>query len=754
MDFERFTKKAASSVNAAIECAGKMGHTYVGSEHMLLGLLTENGSVASAVLKMNGIKEQDVYEKLSMIIGRGNPVALDAGCITPALRRLLDKAVELAEESGTKPAATEHILIALVSDTGCSASSLIKSLGGSLIKICSDCSCGDELRGHVALIQPDRKQYPNLYKYGKNLTEPIHSAAFDPVICRENEIEQVIRIISRRTKNNPCLVGEAGVGKTAIVEGLAQRIISGAVPEKIRNKRVFTLDLTSMLAGAKYRGDFEERIKSCVDEAAEAGNIILFIDEMHMIVGAGAAEGAIDAANILKPQLARGEIQVIGATTYDEYNKFIVKDSALERRFRAVYINEPTTEQAVEILRGLRGAYEKFHNVSINDDAVNAAVTMSVRYITDRCLPDKAIDLIDEACSAAVLRGSAKKKRCVITQEDIAAVISASTGIPLSSLTREETQRLISLEEELSKRVIGQEDAVRAVSEAIRRGRIGLKEQTRPIGSFVFLGTTGTGKTELCRALAECLFDRDDSIIRVDMSEFMEAHSVSKLIGAPPGYVGYEDNSGILTEQIRKKPYSVVLFDEFEKAGADVLNILLQILEDGMLTDSRGRKADFRNSIIILTSNAGSDSASQGLGFECSRDEASDNTELLKKVMRPELINRLDAVIRFRTPGYKELFSISEKLLDKLTERAREIGIELRYEQSVADVLAKTPKTSKFGARPIRRRISSELETMITHGLLDGSILKGDKVILTAENDCIRIYKPEKSIVSAEKTIV
>lgn len=750
INFDEFTGKAANSLRIAATAAGEMGHTYLGSEHLLIGLLRESTCIAATVLRANGIKEAAVISHLRNIIGQGTPVSLDLESATPAFHRILRNAIEMSK--GTT--GTEHILLAISKDSGCCASSILKSLGASTSKICADCAsvCDGAVPDETLPVinKADMKQLPNLAKYGRNMADIICEKGFDPVIGRDEEITRVIRIIARRTKNNPCLIGEAGVGKTAIVEGLAQLMARGKIPDSICEKQIISLDLTAMLAGAKYRGDFEERIKACIDEAAKAGNVILFIDELHTIVGAGAAEGAIDAANILKPQLARGELQIIGATTPEEYRRHIEKDSALDRRFQPVIVDEPTPERAIEILDGLKKCYERFHRVRIQDEAIKSAVDYSVRYISDRCLPDKAIDLIDEACALSALRtnseigcaesleeladlsrkysASAKKRREVsimpeVTADDIAEIAAMCTGIPLSRIKRSESERLLNLESELHSRVTGQNVAVKALCGAIRRGRVGLREPKRPIGSFLFTGPTGVGKTELCRALAECLFDDEDRIIRMDMSEYMEKHSVARLIGAPPGYVGYEEG-GRLTEDVRRKPYSVVLFDEIEKAHPDVLNILLQIVEDGNLCTSQGKRIDFRNTVIILTSNI-CDKDSSSLGFIKNHGELRGMPEL-ERVFRPELINRLDSIIRFSKLGRLELEEITQRMLESLAKRALALGINLSFSPEAVEYLAQTPETEKFGARPLRRRIVDEVENMLSHQILEQSIKDGD----------------------------
>ena len=714
-NFEMFTRRAVNSIETAIEAASQMGHTYVGTEHIILGFVQEGGNIAASVLKSNNITLNDIYDQMVLFIGKGEKTHLTYDNFTPALRRIFNSAAAAAESSGTKLVGTEHIFMSLLKEPGCGAMSFLRAMGANPAKLYNDCAgayTGEIPAEVLKYSQPDRKQIPTLYKYGKSLTEEALERKHDPLIGREKEIERVLQILARRNKNNPCLIGEAGVGKTAIVEGLAQIFVSGKVPDELKNKNIFSLDLTAMLAGAKYRGDFEERIKTCIEEVINVGNVILFIDEIHSIVGAGAAEGAIDAANIIKPQLARGEIQIIGATTIEEYRKNIEKDSALERRFQPVLISEPDEDQTFNILKGLREQYENYHNVIISDEVIKSAVNLSVRYINDRFLPDKAIDIIDEAASKAKIRGARKEssrekndvlqmtdefitlesiekafkkksKNSVlrpvkITVDDTAGVVSEWTGIPVKSISKDEESKLLNLESNLRKRVIGQEKAVSAIAKAIRRSRTGLKEPNKPIGSFIFMGPTGVGKTELSKAAAEFIFDSERNLIKIDMSEYMEKHSVSKLIGAPPGYAGF-DESGTLTDKIRRKPYCVLLFDEIEKAHPEVLNILLQILEDGVLTDSKGRKTDFKNTLIILTSNIGSELMSEsvrlGFGENNDSDVNSKVKSELKRQLKPELINRLDEIVIFKPLEKGDLNAITVKMLNELKERAEKIGI-------------------------------------------------------------------------------
>ncbi len=778
-NLESFTKKANLVINKAFMHAGKFGHTYVGSEHILLSLLSESGSTASSIFRVCGVKEDAIVNRIIAIIGKGETCCVDAEAITPAAKRIIENAFEIAAESGSKLAGTEHILLALLSQEGCTAVQLIRDVGGSITRLTNACTGINVMETQV--YNPISKA-PTLMKYGKDLTLCAKEKKCDPVLCRDKEIERCLQILSRRTKNNPCLIGEAGVGKTAVAEGIAQLIAEGKAPENLRNKHIFSLSLTSMLAGAKYRGDFEERIKQCIDEVIDNGNIILFIDELHTIVGAGAAEGAIDASNILKPQLARGEIQIIGATTIEEYRKYIERDSALERRFGQVMIKEPAEDEAVKILAGLRKCYENFHNVRITDEAINAAVSMSVRYLPDRFLPDKAIDLIDEASSRARMKITTEPTslnelaenlrtmmdniivneasytksdlnrsrkgdtfQTFIGREEIAEVVSVTTGIPVTNITKSESERLLNLEFELHKRVVGQHEAVKSVSEAIRRSRSGLKDPTRPISSFLFAGPTGSGKTELSKALAECLFGDENSIIRFDMSEFMEKHSVSKLIGSPPGYVGFEEG-GQLTERVRRKPYSVVLFDEIEKAHSDIYNILLQIFEDGILTDSMGRTVSFRNTIIIMTSNIGAahitDKKSFGFG-EISDDLSAHKHDVMndiKKHFRPELIGRLDDIIIFSRLSETELSGIAVKMLDGLKKRALQLEISLEF---TGDAISKLIKDGydKTGARKLRNEITSSIENLLSVQILDGSVKKGDNAVLVLNEDkyCFKI---------------
>lgn len=770
---DSFTKLANKSVNKAFAGAESLGHTYVGSEHLLLGMSTDGTS--KSILKSNGITEEKVLEKLVEIVGKGDFSRLGMDALTPTARRILENGVVASSSAGCKLVGTEHILMSILREGDSAAVNIIHELGGNISKLYTEClSANVQDKGGQSELK-----LPTLSKYGRDMNVLAAQKKHDPVIGREEEILRVVQILSRRTKNNPCLIGEAGVGKTAIVEGIAHLLIQNDIPDSIKGKHLFSLDLSAVLAGAKYRGDFEERIKACIDEVVAAGNVILFIDEIHSIVGAGAAEGAIDAANILKPQLARGELQIIGATTLEEYRKHIEKDSALERRFQPIIVSEPSAENAIEILKGLRANFENHHNVTITDGAISAAVTLSVRYISDRFLPDKAIDLIDEAASCVRLRASSPPKslkelsaslgrmleeksaihhsleisteiaereahlrrkqkpaktRELVIEDDIAGIVASWTGIPIKQLTAKESERLLLLEEVLHKRVIGQSEAIIAVSKAIRRSRVGLKDPKRPIGSFLFLGPTGVGKTELCKALAESLFDNEDAIIRLDMSEYMEKHSVSKLIGSPPGYVGFEDG-GQLTEKVRRKPYSVLLFDEVEKAHPDVFNILLQIFEDGILTDATGRRVDFKNTVIILTSNVGARLITEKKSIGFTTDESDDGgksavLEELKRCFKPEFLGRIDDIIVFKKLGIAEIEAISLRLLDKLRERALTLGIVLTFSPEAVAALSKAGMSNSLGARPLRRIIITEVEDLLSQMVLDGRTKDGDALEL------------------------
>ena len=805
--FTGFTQKANTALNAAIEYAENLGHTYIGSEHLLLGLLSSEGSVAYTALTARNITADSVETAVRNSVGIGTPTVLSPNDFTPRSKNIIETAVTIARSLGHGYVGTEHLLIAILRDSSCYAMDILDAMNVSAADI------AEEITKSVNVSQNDaspkskeqskgKTETPTLDQFGRDLTAIARQGKIDPVIGRQKEIERVIQILCRRTKNNPCLIGEPGVGKTAIAEGLALKIASGEVPEILKDKRIVALDLTGMVAGTKYRGDFEERIKSAIDEVSKAGNIILFIDEVHTLIGAGAAEGAVDAAIILKPALARGEMQVIGATTIEEYRKNIEKDSALERRFQSVLVGEPSREEAVEILKGIRDKYEAHHKVKITDEAIEAAVKMSSRYIGDRFLPDKAIDLIDEAASkvrlraytppedireleekikrineekasavnsqnfeqAAALRDEEKEVKAhlenakegwkkqnsetngVVTPDEIAAIVSEWTHIPVVQLTEEESQRLLHMEEELHRRIVGQDQAVSAVAKAIRRGRVGLKDPNRPTGSFIFLGPTGVGKTELCKTLAATLFGDESAMIRLDMSEFMEKHTVSKLVGSPPGYVGY-DEGGQLTEKVRRKPYSVVLFDEIEKAHPDVFNMLLQILDDGVLTDSQGRKVDFKNCIIIMTSNVGAklitNAGNAALGFKgeegngtMSQSDIKDAVMgELKKCFRPEFLNRVDDIIVFEQLNKDDIKEIARRMLKTLKNRVHDMGIELSFDDSAIEKIADEGFDPVYGARPLRRAIQSEIEDKLSEEMLDGRITSGNKYVCKHTDD-------------------
>ncbi len=803
--FQGFTEKANKALNLAVQSAEQFGHSYVGTEHVLLGLLQEGSGVAYAALTSCGVTADSISQRVQANEIGGAPTHLTADAFTPRTKRVLRSAVAVAARVGSSYVGTEHLLIALVSDSDSYAVGFLNEAGVSMQALVqaiqnrlggkSNPNGGFQNGGFQNGGYPNEGFDPNgnpqeggsaLDKFGRDLTKAAKNGEIDPVIGREKEIERVIQILSRRTKNNPVLIGEPGVGKTAVAEGLALEISKGNVPEILRDKRVVSLDLTGMVAGAKYRGDFEERIKAAIDEVKNSGNTILFIDELHTIIGAGAAEGSADAANILKPSLARGDFQVIGATTLNEYRKYIEKDAALERRFQPVKVGEPTQEQAVEILKGLRDSYEAHHKVKITDEAIEAAVKLSSRYIADRYLPDKAIDLIDEGASkvrlaamtspdnvkdledkvknlenekasavneqdferAAKLRDEQKRVQAELDEakkswqerredkcgevdaEIIAKIVSDWTGIPVVQLTKEESDRLLHMEEVLHERVVGQNEAVTAVAKAIRRGRVGLKDPKRPVGSFIFLGPTGVGKTELCKALAQAMFGDENAMLRLDMSEYMEKHTVSKLIGSPPGYVGF-DEGGQLTEKVRRKPYSVVLFDEIEKAHPDVFNMLLQILEDGRLTDSQGRTVDFKNTVIIMTSNVGArmiTDKQKSLGF-AQEEKAQKQEDIrslvmgeLKKVFRPEFLNRVDDIIVFNKLTQDEIKQIAGKMLETLSKRLAAMDITITFTDAAITAIADKGFDDSYGARPLRRAIQSEIEDVLSEKLLDGEI--------------------------------
>ena len=805
--FTGFTEKANNAMNRAIEKAEELGHNYIGSEHVLYGLIAEGSGVAFNVLNKLGITADDYERLMQEKIGASSPTNLTTAYFTPRTKRILQMAKLAASKLGSNYVGTEHLLIAIIEDGESFAVRFLQMLGvdpqsvaNALSSALSDGYTVDKASGNAYPKDENGEKEGGsaLEKFGRDLTKLATEGKIDPVIGRHNEIERVIQILSRRTKNNPVLIGEPGVGKTAVAEGLALKIHEGEVPELLKGKRLVALDLTGMVAGSKYRGDFEERIKSAIDEVKKDGNVILFIDELHTIIGAGSAEGSADAANILKPALARGDFQVIGATTINEYRKYIEKDAALERRFQPVHVGEPTEEEAVQILEGLKDRYEAHHKVQITDEAIESAVKLSSRYIADRYLPDKAIDLVDEAASrvrlrtftapedlqemekrikeveidkaaavneqdferAARLHDREQKLRTeleqlrsrweqthagpvrAVTGEDVAEIVSLWTGIPVAGITSSESKQLLQMETSLRRRVVGQEEAVHAVSNAIRRSRVGLGDPNRPIGSFLFLGPTGVGKTELCRALAEALFGDEKALIRVDMSEYMERHSVSRLIGSPPGYIGHEEG-GQLTEKVRRKPYSVVLFDEIEKAHEDVFNLLLQVMEDGQLTDSLGRKVNFRNAVVVMTSNVGAKAITdsrRSLGFTQQTGEGTGRTDAeirsmvmsdLKKTFRPEFLNRVDDIIVFHKLTRANIRQIAQKLLGTVNTRMERAGVELQVPDAALDALSAAGYDPVYGARPLRRAIQSTIADQAAGMLLDGTLQQGD--VVTAE---------------------
>ena len=812
----KFTKQAQTALTLAKAAAIDFELGYIGTEHLLLGLLSETEGAAGRVLEefqVDGKKLVELIDKLVTPAEVGNITEIEMKPpYSPRTEKVLESAVAEAQNSGCEKAGTEHLLLAMLRETDCVGTRLLYTMGVNIQKLYAAVlgamgydneSIQEEFQAAKAMQNPGGSLTPALDQYSRDLTQMAAEGKLDPVVGREKEISRLIQILSRRTKNNPCLVGEPGVGKTAIAEGLAQRILAGSVPETIKDKRLVVLDLSGMVAGSKYRGEFEERIRKVVDEVRENQGILLFIDELHTIIGAGGAEGALDASNILKPSLSRGELQIIGATTLEEYRKYIEKDAALERRFQPVTVEEPSEEEAYEILKGLRPYYERHHKVEISDEALEAAVKMSVRYINDRFLPDKAIDLIDEAASKVQLSGYQasseiedlsreiqeilqEKERAIKTgylslakecqekqkeaearleqlqvkeekknqrksgkvdEKAVASIVSDWTKIPVQRLTEGETRRLAQLEKELHKRVIGQEEAVRAVSQAVKRGRVGLKDPNRPIGSFLFLGPTGVGKTELSKALAQAVFGSEQAMIRVDMSEYMEKHSVSKLIGSPPGYVGY-DEGGQLSEKVRRNPYSVILFDEIEKAHPDVFNILLQVLDDGHITDAHGRKVDFKQTIIIMTSNAGAQAIVEPkqLGFISQKDEKKDYEKMksgvmeeVRRLFKPEFLNRIDEIMVFHTLNKEEIRKIVLLLLKSLEKRCEEqMDIHLNVTNSAVDYIAEAGFDAKYGARPLRRAIQSKIEDRLANELLEGKIKRGDIVQVQYRNKEIR----------------
>ena len=774
----KFTNSAEIALEIANEIAAKLGHNYIGTEHLLYGLVEEANGVASKVLANQGVTSAEVLKEIEDLIGINEEASItdiDAIGFTPRTKRVIENAFMEARRLNSQYIGTEHLLVGIMREGDSVAVRIMMDLNvnpqklyNEIVKTINETDSKEQgaKRGSN---RGSFNSTPTLNQYGSDLTKRATEGKLDPVIGRSTEIDRVIQILSRRTKNNPCLIGEPGVGKTAIAEGLAEKIVAGDVPETLKNKRVVSVDISSMVAGAKYRGDFEERIKKSLDEVRKAGDVILFIDEIHTIVGAGSAEGAVDAANILKPLLARGEIQVIGATTTNEYRKYIEKDAALERRFSPVTVEEPSEEDAIKILEGLRDKYEAHHNVKITDDAIKAAVDLSIRYVNDRYLPDKAIDLIDEAASKVKMQSYTKpdsirkleeeqakwkdgntKNVITLNKENIAEVIARWTGIPAYKITETESDKLRHLEENLHKRVIGQNEAVSAVAKAIRRGRVGLTDPNRPTGSFLFLGPTGVGKTELAKALAEAMFGNEDAMIRIDMSEFMESHSVAKLIGSPPGYVGY-DEGGQLTEKVRRKPYSVILFDEMEKAHPDVMNMLLQILEDGRLTDSQGRTVNFKNTIIIMTSNVGAKliTDKNKLGFANAKSAEDEKQEYenikkevlaeLKKQFRPEFINRIDDIIVFHKLNNEDINKIMEIMLKQVQKRLELQNYKVEIDDSAKELIAKKGVDNNYGARPLRRSIQNMLEDKIAEAILDGIIKPGKKAVATAKDDEIII---------------
>ena len=812
-----YTAKAKKAIDIATRISKSLHHSYIGTEHILLGLLKEGTGVASQVLADNGVEYDKVLELIEELIAPGNAVAVLEDGLSPRAAHVLEVSQAEAARFHSEKIGTEHLLIAMIKETECVASRLLNTLSVNVQKMYVDTliAMGEDVSQYKDEFQngkPGKRKNaegtPSLDQFSRDLTELARDGKLDPVVGREAEIDRVIQILSRRSKNNPCLIGEPGVGKTAIVEGIAERIMGGMVPDTVLGKRVVSLDLSGIVAGSKYRGEFEERIKKVLAEVAKAGNVLLFIDEIHTIIGAGGAEGAIDASNILKPALARGEVQVIGATTIEEYRKYIEKDAALERRFQPVVVEEPTEEEAISILKGLRSQYESHHHVTITDEAVEAAVRLSARYINDRFLPDKAIDLMDEAAAkvrlhvggdpreAAELRReiaesqetleqalsggdleaareaqtkrqeleekleklNAKAKQGgrrhhqTVGEDEIADVVSGWTKIPVKKLTEGEAARLKKLEATLHKRVIGQEEAVSAVAKAVRRGRVGLKDPKRPIGSFLFLGPTGVGKTEISKALAEAVFGQEQAMIRVDMSEYMEKHSVSKMIGSPPGYVGHEDG-GQLSEKVRRNPYAVILFDEIEKAHPDVFNILLQVLDDGHITDSQGRKVDFKNTIIIMTSNAGAQAIVEPkkLGFASGNDEKQNYERMkgsvmeeVRRIFKPEFLNRIDETIVFRALNKDDMKQIVGLMTKELAKRCEtQLGITLVGRDAAKQYIVDKAYDPKYGARPLRRKIQDEIEDPLAEKLLDGSIRRGDEVIVTTKKNAI-FLEPKK----------
>ncbi len=805
----KFTQKAQNALNSALSLASELGHSYIGSEHLLLGLLSVSDSAASRLLTARGANSENVKDVIIEITGKGSPTLLSPTDMTPKSKHIIENSAIRSSEVGQLYIGTEHLLLSILSEKDCIAVRILESQGISPQELISDIDCyisslPTNQKNHTKDSDSAKSSGDILKQYGKELTDRSLRMRRDPMIGREREIDRVVQILSRRNKNNPCLIGEPGVGKTAVVEGLADRIKEGSIPETLRDKKIISLDLASMIAGAKYRGDFEERLKKVLLEAQKDPNIIIFIDEIHTIIGAGAAEGAVDAANIIKPAMARGELRVIGATTVSEYRKYIEKDAALERRFQSVTVGEPSKEEAVRILEGLRSRYEAHHRLSISDEAISAAVELSVRYVTDRFLPDKALDLIDEAAArlrlkmfssppeykliegelaliesekaeavteqdfelAASLRDRENKLRrdlssiksewerrkndesAVLGARDVAEIVTQWTGIPISSLLEDENERLIQLEARLSSQIVGQDKAIAALSSAIRRSRSGLSDPKRPIASFIFAGQTGVGKTELCRVLASSLFGSEEAMIRMDMSEYMEKHSVSKLIGSPPGYAGYGEG-GILTEKVHRCPYSLVLFDEIEKAHPDIFNLLLQILDDGILTDSQGRRIIFRNCIVIMTTNLGASPYGEAarVGFSSGdgndrRNETHKRIENeLKRAFRPELLNRIDEIIYFEALGPDELEKIAEMYLSELTERIGATGISVSFDGDVARLIAENGRNDEYGARPLKRSVARMIEVPLSETIISRRIKKGDHVNVVRDGEKVKFIK-------------
>lgn len=769
---EKFTKKAINIIEGAIGQASDLGHTYVGSEHILLAILAENDTDASKMLIDSGITFIDAENEVINMVGKGTPSILNQRFFTTAIKHILELSYSSAVESGVSKASAEHILAAIIKESSCSACTVLKRTNADISYLCDRLRCITNEEMNIKLydsLKPKASQYPNLFRYGKNITDIEAVNSNDPLIGRQKEVERVLQILSRRTKNNPCLIGEAGVGKTAIVEGIAALFMRNLVPDSLKNKYIFSLDITSMLSGAKYRGDFEERVKSCIEEATEAKNIILFIDEIHTIVGAGAAEGAIDAANIMKPQLARGKLQLIGATTFEEYRKTIEKDPALERRFQAVKVEEPDISSCIEIIKGIRKNYEAFHNIKISDEIIKKTVEISKRYITERYLPDKAIDVLDEACAYAKIKRSfcdvikdtdfismegiklSKLNKIIepdndimLTEDDINAVIALKTGIPSSKISAHDAEKLSKLKMVLSERIIGHTCAIERITNALYRSKIGLRDAARPIASFLFLGPTGTGKTELSKVIAECLFDSEEKLIRVDMSEYMEKQSVSKIIGAPPGYAGYDAPDNNLCEKVRRNPYSLILFDEIEKAESDVLNILLQILDYGFITDSLMRRISFRNCIIIMTSNIGAEKFyNQALGFSESSPAKKENNalEAIKEYFSPEFLNRIDEIVVFDPLEKESLLKISKLILNDLKKRSNNIGIDLDFTENVAEAIASAEGSYRYGVRRIKRKAVELIENKIADMYINSEISEGDSLKLDIEGNELLITR-------------